>query len=96
LAFIGEAALKSDWVLKELEWALERENDPNVPFFLPVIMGDLNQDEIPEFISGKRYLSLNGYETASIEALAKEAQRQIFGIIAKDWSGNRPKTASLP
>lgn len=96
VAFIGSDVLNSDWVRKELQWALEKENDPQVPFLLPIVMGSLESDEIARLLPGKTYLLLKDYGKASIAALAKEAQRHLFRIIAKDWSRNRTKTPFLP
>lgn len=43
VVFLGHEAVNSEWVKKEIEWALENEKTLNRTFLLPVVLADVRQ-----------------------------------------------------
>jgi TIR domain len=58
LIFISRRSLKSRWVLNELDAAMLREINERRPLLLPVLIGRVHTNELPEDLKGKKYLDL--------------------------------------
>jgi hypothetical protein len=77
--FVSNESLESDWVKKELLWALEREKDLGHIFIFPIVLDKISWDNIePSVFRGRKYLLLQDYEASSIKELAKKLEKEIF------------------
>lgn len=75
LIFISPRSLQSRWVLNELDTAMMREISEDKPFVVPVLMGNVNLEDLPGDLRGKRYVDLRQgfrrkYQTARVGLVA--------------------------
>jgi len=80
ILFISQKALESDWVSKEIEWALNKEQDLGKPFLIPVI---LDGSVCPETLSNKLYFKLGSQSEKDINALSEELNHKLFHYAVK-------------
>lgn len=100
----------SKWVLDELKWAKEKQDDIQRVFIIPIIMNNVVGDPYESFpqIEGMKYIKLSGYEETDLEACAKKISNHLFGLIVNeldilkdskkitaDYGSNNDETMSL-
>lgn len=61
IIFVSNSSLESEWVMKELNWALERESEIERTFVLPILLCDLETRSIPPVLSERLVLKLYDY-----------------------------------
>jgi hypothetical protein len=87
ITFLNEEATRSEWVLKELESAFEREDALGRPFVLPVLLGGFRRESIPEKLQEKlgkdrRFLTYQGSSYPRIIAtFANELTDELFRLV---------------
>jgi TIR domain len=86
LIFLDKDALRSKWVMQELEWAMQRERELKRTFVLPILLGVVASEDLPAGLSERLFLRLNDYEGSSIEALAKKATMKLFQLVVESYS----------
>ena len=86
IVFLSHNRESNTWVLKELNWALERQNQLGRTFVLPVIMPDIVGDPFVTFpeISGLKYIRLDNYEDVGFKSCADKIQQSLFSLILTD------------
>jgi len=78
---VSEEAVVSEWVLEELKWALDKEQETGVSIILPIVIDKNAWDKIHiEAFKNRKYLYLPDYEKESIKNLSSKLERAIF-----DW-----------
>jgi hypothetical protein len=92
LIFLGTDSLESEWVRRELAWALEREQELGRTFVLPIVLGDVPQSSLPETIAKRLYLTLPDFQQGSIGHLAAKATEKLFQLIV---TGHELKTREM-
>ena len=85
--FLDNDSLKSAWVKQELEWALERERELKRTFVLPILLEEVDQDNLPPGFTNRLFLKLSDYTRASVESLADKATLQLFQLVVESFSG---------
>ena len=80
VVFISENSINSEWVLKEIEMALEKEKVLNRPF---VVCAWLDACKIPEKLKDKIYVRLHSTQYSTVKAFAEELKQYIDKIIAR-------------
>lgn len=93
MVFLGEDALDSAWVQRELGWALERERALNRTFVLPVVFG--HSSSMPENLSERVHLTLPDFTENAIERLSKDASEKLFQLLVKGADNRRAAEAAL-
>jgi TIR domain len=58
---ISQYSLKSRWVLNELDAAMLREISEDKTVLVPILIGKVAVEDLPEDIKGKRYIDLRGH-----------------------------------
>lgn len=76
--FLGREAVKSDWVKKELNWALRREKEIKRNFVLPVLLEDVWNEVEPAEFKNRLYLKCFDQSEKSIKAFTENLKDQIF------------------
>ncbi len=89
LIFLDERALRSDWVRKELEWALEREDEIGRTFLLPIVVESIPPDALPDSLRSRVQLRLADHKQASVSALASQIAERLFQLIAKSFDSQQ-------
>ena len=89
ISFIDKCTLKSEWVARELEWALDIERALDRTIILPIIMDDVSSLDLPAGLTDRIYLNLRDFSKNAVENLAKEAVMKLFQIVLKSYSSNR-------
>lgn len=86
IVFLSNGRETNSWVLKELNWALERQKQLGRNFVLPVIMPDVFGDPFVVFpeISGLKYIRLDNYEEVGFKSCADKIQQNLFALILND------------
>lgn len=78
--FISNNSLKSDWVQKEIDFALNKEKILQRPFILPVKIGECS---IPIQLKDKLYLMLNSQNESEISYLSNALNENLFQLSIK-------------
>lgn len=97
--FIDNHSIVSDWVLSEINWALNKEKEFKRTFILPLVLekeawGKLN---IPE-IKARKYILLNDYSENAVRTVASNLITELFGWLSRDLNKKEevnPSSTSL-
>ncbi len=83
--FIDASALTSEWVMKEIHWALKKEKELDRTFVLPLVLEKeaWEQISIPE-IKSRKYILLPDYSETSIKHAASVLLSELFGWLTRD------------
>jgi hypothetical protein len=87
LIFISSRSLRSRWVLNELDAEMLREIHERRSFVIPVLIGRINSESLPDDLRGKKYIDLRHnfqkrytvlrtYLIAAVRALAYPAPEE--------------------
>lgn len=94
IVFLSGGRRDNEWVVKELNWALEHSKKTGRSFVLPVIMPGLKVDpylEYPE-IKNIKYITLDNYEETGFKSCAEKITTQLFALIINDLENmHKPK-----
>ena len=98
IVFLSGSRKDNVWVLKELNWAIEREGELGRDFVLPVVMPGLSCDpyiEYPE-LANKKYIMLDNYEDTGFKSCAEKITTQLFTLIISDVDNmHKPKKENV-
>ena len=83
ILFLGDEAVRSEWIQREIKWALVREEEVNRVFLLPVLLTDM-RDRLHELgLSGRLTLQIGDFTKESTRALADKIVNQIAGWLSE-------------
>lgn len=82
--FLDREAIRSDWVRREFEWALERERQLARTFVLPVLLDDCWGEVQPAAFQERKYLKCLDQSVQGVRSLAEAMSSQIFAHLAKN------------
>lgn len=89
ILFISPEAVSSQWVKKELYWALKREKEIGHIFIFPIVLDSVSWDKVePIEFQKRKYLKLNDFTTESSKNLANKLEREIFDWLVKQKSNS--------
>jgi TIR domain len=94
VVFLSRPALASEWVRRELDWALERESqiDASIPYLLPVLLEPvLDAPDYP--VALKERLGLVCFDRSDDEVAraARELTANLFVLVARHYVNTRPR-----
>jgi len=90
IVIIDEYALKSEWVLKELNLAIKKEEELQRNFFLPIVLDKPSWANIEDNrVKMKKYLFCPDFADSSIESLSKELSSEIFAWLCKHFDNKK-------
>ena len=89
--FLGKEAIQSEWVRRELEWALERERTIGRVFVLPVLLDDVWDKVHPKEFRNRLYLKCLDQSADSVRTLALKLSDHIFGWLSKHLDQSKRK-----
>lgn len=84
--FLDDDALSSEWVEKELKWAIKRERELNRTFILPILLPGVSSESLPAEFSDRLSLRLNDFHVDSVDELAKKAILNLFQLVVESFS----------
>jgi hypothetical protein len=84
--FLDGEATRSRWVMQELEWAVEREQELKRTFILPIMLEPVAPESLPAGLSERLLLRLSDFSHASVEELARKATMKIFQLLVESYS----------
>lgn len=88
--FVDAHSVNSEWVAKELKWALQCEEEQNRNFVLPVVLEREAWQVIqPAHFRDKKYISCYDNSEQSLQKLSQDLTGQLLGLIARDLSRQR-------
>lgn len=83
--FLDQSAAQSQWVHREVAWALEAERQSGRTFLLPVLLEKLDLTEISGFdFRARKYLQLQDFQESSVLALGKGLGDALFALVCRD------------
>lgn len=92
---LSSSSIKSDWVRRELQWAITREKDLERKFIIPILIEDVwHQVEPTEFQSRRHLSCLDQSETQIAQAaleLYEHVVKSTFGWIDEINNPRQPK-----
>ena len=83
LIFLDTHALNSNWVMQELDWAMQRERELKRIFVLPILLEDAN---LPAGLSDRLSLKLSDQKRSSVDDLAKRITMSLFQLVIQSYS----------
>ena len=86
IIFLDKDALNSKWVMQELEWARQREQEVKRTFVLPILLGKVELDDLPTGLSERLFLQLSNFNHEAVEGLAKSAAMKLFQLVIDSYS----------
>jgi hypothetical protein len=95
--FIGRESVQSEWVKKELRWALKHEKKIGRTFVLPVILDIDAWEQIePKEFQRRKYLVCNDYSEAGIKALSEKLKDELFAWVSRHLDESKEKPQDKP
>jgi hypothetical protein len=94
IIFLDKDALNSRWVMQELEWAIQREEEIKRTFVLPILLGKIESQDLPISFSERLFLQLSNFNHESVEVLAKSAAMKLFQLVINSYSSLQLLTTS--
>lgn len=94
LVFLSEASITSDWVKKELRWAIKRERELNRTFLLPVLLDDVLSAVRPRHLQSRRFLKCLDRSAFAIRACAQQLAGELsqwYDTLPHNYPANLPK-----
>jgi TIR domain len=83
VVFLSRTAIQSDWVSRELAWALSREKELGREFVLPVVLDDVWESVKPVKFRKKKYLKCFDQSDIGLDAFAKALAQDLFAWVSK-------------
>ena len=83
VVFIGAEAVRSDWVRRELGWALDKERQIGRVFVLPVVLDLDAWRELPEEITDRRYLLCTDFTRVAVRQFARRFSDELFAWVSR-------------
>jgi DeoR/GlpR family transcriptional regulator of sugar metabolism len=88
IVFLDTNSIKSEWVVKELNWAIEHEKQINRTFILPIIIEpEVLSQQLPFDLINRKYLSCYDFNENSIKNLADSIMSELFAWLSRDLDG---------
>ena len=81
IVFLSSDTLRSKWVLNELKWALEREDELGRNFVLPINLS--KSDKLPDTLKDRLFLRLPDFAEGSVRDLARRASDHLFRLVVQ-------------
>jgi hypothetical protein len=80
--FVGPESVRSEWVKRELDWALEREIELGRTFVLPIILDRASWGELPSEFQDRLYLPCIDFTETGILAFSKRLAEELFSLVS--------------
>jgi len=85
IVFLDTNSVRSQWVIKELTWAVEHEKQIKRTFILPIIIeSDVLSQPLPFELNNRKYLSCYDFNENSIKNLADNIMSELFAWLSRD------------
>jgi len=96
LLVIDEHAVRSDWVRKEVAWAVQHEKTLGRTFLLPIVL-DVSawQQLLDEPLRARKYLPCNDFSPFALDAFVNTLVLQLFTWMARERSQTAPAPSPL-
>jgi hypothetical protein len=91
LLFISKSSIESNWVNKEIEWALKKESKLGRPFLIPIV---LDGSQPPKSIASRLYFTLSSQSKSDIASLSSELNEKLFHYVVKYGIQKSPNSES--
>lgn len=75
---------RSDWVRKEIDWAIQREKELNQVFLIPILVEQEAWEEVDPRIRDRKFLTLQDFTEESIAAIGRSLTSEVL-----EWLSNR-------
>jgi DNA-binding MarR family transcriptional regulator len=86
LIFLDSDALNSKWVMQELEWGMQRERELKRTFVLPILLGEIRDENLPAGLSERKYLRLSNFDYSSVKKLAEDITMRLFQLMVESYA----------
>lgn len=84
--FISESAGRSEWVQKEVKWALEYEKQIGRTFLLPVVIQSGDENGLVYFsdLSGRKCIKIFDFSEMGLKSAADQIAYELFSLVCTD------------
>jgi hypothetical protein len=89
--FLGQEAMKSKWIKKELEWAMEREKRIGRVFVLPILLDDIWDEIEPEEFRNRLYLKCFDQSQENVREVAEKLGEHLFGWLSRHLDAEKAR-----
>lgn len=81
--FLTNEAVASEWVKKELRWAIEREKIEKRNFIIPVLLNRECWNKLPQTFQQRKYILCNDFTLDGINSFSKKLYNELFSYFLK-------------
>ena len=95
--FIGQESVKSKWVKKELQWALENEEKLGRTFVLPVILDQSVWQLVePKEFQSRKYLQCTDFTDSGVKSFAEKLKDELFAWLSRHYDASKEADTDKP
>lgn len=91
IVFLGREAIQSEWVKKELTWALDREKEIGRVFVLPILLDDIWMQIEPKEFRDRLYLTCFDQSQTGVRALAEKLSNHLFAWLSHHLESSKAR-----
>jgi hypothetical protein len=94
IIFLDADALESQWVKKELDWALEREKELSRTFVLPIVFPDTPRERLPPALANRHFVVTDSAD--DFVELARRVSEELFHLVTDNIAALEKTRAFRP
>ncbi len=96
LLFLSSDSVESEWVNRELEWALKREKEIGRPFVLPILLDKQSWDLVqPSSFRSRKYILCSDFSENGVAQVAKEVSDELFAWLSRNLEESAERKAHI-
>ncbi len=97
IIFIGRESVRSEWVKKELRWALRHEKKIGRTFVLPVLLDEELWEQVePKEFRSRKYLLCTDFSEAGVRAFSERLKDELFAWVSRHLDVARESRPNTP
>ena len=96
IIFLSRDSVRSEWVKRELAWALQREEGLGHPFVLPILFDKEAWDLLePKEFRSRKYILCSDFSEAGVAHAAKMLNDELFAYLSRKLEDPAPQKSHV-
>jgi TIR domain len=91
--FVDSSAVRSDWVKREMEWALQREGTLGRPFIVPIVIEQEALKEWGPSLNERKYIPCHDRTESGVRLVAEQLAAELFKLLARQLDKSKNELA---
>lgn len=89
--FISKNSLESDWVKREIKWAIEKEKELDRTIILPVLLDEVSNYSEFKFLEDRLYVNLTNQSSENVLIASEKINKAIFSHLITYFDNEKAK-----